>query len=103
MANFLDKQVTWLRSLLVALVTLWNARRGEEGSRLMISEFQDALKGRWLQADQIEEVEDQAEKYLIGNINWPTCMAKGGKIAKRKYLFFRIFCYWQHFYNKIHV
>ena len=78
MANFLDKQITWLRSLLVALVTLWNARRGEEGSRLMISEFQDALKGRWLQADQIEEVEDQAEKYLIGKYKLAYIHGKGG-------------------------
>lgn len=41
--NFDISQYTWLRSLIVTRLTLYNARRGEEGSRVLLQEWNDAL------------------------------------------------------------
>ena len=42
-SNFTLSQYTWLRSLVVSRFTLYNGRRGEEGSRFMLDEWDDAL------------------------------------------------------------
>ncbi|XP_046583081.1 uncharacterized protein LOC124290425 [Haliotis rubra] len=60
------KKYTWLRSLVVARLTLYNGRRGDEPSRLLVKEWEDAIDGTWIPAHQVEDVEDEAEKYLIG-------------------------------------
>jgi hypothetical protein len=64
--NFSPDQMTWLRSVVVSLLTLWNARRGDEGSRILITEWQDALNERWILHDQVEVIQDEAEKHLFG-------------------------------------
>lgn len=54
-----------LRNLIVARLTLFNARRGGEPARLFLSEWEDALKGVWIDPDLIEKVDDQIEKALV--------------------------------------
>jgi len=58
-------QFTWLCSL-VARLTLYNGRRGEEPSRVMMQEWMDGLAGKWVPSNQIEVIEDEAEKFLLG-------------------------------------
>uniref|UniRef100_A0A8W8ML29 Uncharacterized protein n=1 Tax=Magallana gigas TaxID=29159 RepID=A0A8W8ML29_MAGGI len=65
--NFSLNRYTWLRSLVVARLTLYNARRGEEGSRLLLEEWYDAINSTWIPQEAVESVKDDAEKYLIGH------------------------------------
>jgi len=46
---------SYLRSLVVARLTLYNARRGEEAARMQISEWEDAVNGTWVPEDQITQ------------------------------------------------
>ncbi|XP_046559508.1 uncharacterized protein LOC124268559 [Haliotis rubra] len=50
-----------LRSLVVARLTLYNGRRGDEPSRMLVKEWEDAIDGTWIPSDHVE---DEAEKYL---------------------------------------
>lgn len=56
----------WLRNLVVCRLTLYNARRGDEPSRLTIQQYQDALNDVWLPKNMVEAIDDPAEQYLIG-------------------------------------
>ena len=53
-----------LRDLVVCRLTLFNARRGGEPRRLLISEWKDAENSLW--TGDVESVEDPLEKRLIG-------------------------------------
>lgn len=77
--NFSLNQYTWLRSLVVARLTLYNARRGEEGSRLLLEEWYDALNSTWIPQEAVESVKDDAEKYLIGQFKLAYMAGKGRK------------------------
>ncbi|XP_062576294.1 uncharacterized protein LOC134238193 isoform X2 [Saccostrea cucullata] len=77
--NFSLHQYTWLRSLVVARLTLYNARRGEEGSRLLLEEWYDAINGTWVPQESVESVKDDAEKYLIGQYKLAYMAGKGRK------------------------
>lgn len=50
-----------LRTLLVSKLTLFNARRGDEASRMLINEWEDAKNNIWLPSDQVEKIEDPAK------------------------------------------
>ena len=52
--------------MVVARLTLYNARRGEEAARMLVSEWVDAVKGIWIPEKDIEKVNGPAEKYLVG-------------------------------------
>ena len=54
-----------LRDAVVARLTLFNARRGGEPSRLLLSEWNDASNGAWLGKYQTSLVTDPIEKALI--------------------------------------
>ncbi|XP_053389498.1 uncharacterized protein LOC123565665 [Mercenaria mercenaria] len=73
------KKYSWLRSLIVSRLTLFNARRGEEPSRMLLEEWNDAMSGRWLPKDQVEEVPDRALKYLVGTYKLAYLHGKGKK------------------------
>ncbi|XP_053374369.1 uncharacterized protein LOC128546963 [Mercenaria mercenaria] len=60
------KHYAWLRSLVVARLTLYNARRREAAARLLMREWEMAQTGAWLPPDQIERVNDPAEKFFLG-------------------------------------
>ena len=77
---FDQKQYAWLRSLVVSRITLYNGRRGEEGSRLLIKEWQDAIEGTWLPAEQVN-IQDEAEQYLIGQYRLAYIHGKGRKFV----------------------
>ncbi|XP_065932679.1 uncharacterized protein [Magallana gigas] len=77
--NFSLNRYTWLRSLVVARLTLYNARRGEEGSRLLLEEWYDAINSTWIPQEAVESVKDDAEKYLIGQYKLAYMAGKGRK------------------------
>ncbi|XP_070203471.1 uncharacterized protein [Littorina saxatilis] len=68
-----------LRNLIVARLTLFNARRGGEPARLLLSEWKDALKGVWIDPDLIEKVDDQIEKALVDQYKLAYQVGKGGR------------------------
>ncbi|XP_070203173.1 uncharacterized protein [Littorina saxatilis] len=68
-----------LRNLIVARLTLFNARRGGEPARLLLSEWEDALKGVWIDPDLIEKVDDQIEKALVDQYKLAYQVGKGGR------------------------
>ena len=57
-----------LRDLTCSRVTLWNARRGGEPSRLRIQEWKDAEDSAWINREQIEEVQDPAHRKLLSEL-----------------------------------
>lgn len=75
--NFSLTYYTWLRSLVVARLTLYNARRGEEGSRLLVGEWVDAMNETWVPKENIEQVQDDAEKFLVGQFKLAYMAGKG--------------------------
>ena len=77
--NYTVKKFAWLRSLVVARLTLFNARRGEEASRMLISEWEEAVKGAWLPDDELEKITDPAEQYLLGCFKLAYLKGKGRK------------------------
>ncbi|XP_063398655.1 uncharacterized protein LOC134683344 isoform X2 [Mytilus trossulus] len=54
-----------IRDLLVCRLTLFNARRGGEPARLLLSEWDDAENGVWFSQDSVEKVEDPIEQKLL--------------------------------------
>ena len=77
--NFTLHQYTWLRSLVVARLTLYNARRGEEGSRLLLEKWNDAMNDIWVPQESTELIEDEAEKFLVGQYKLAYMAGKGRK------------------------
>ena len=75
--NFSLSQCTWLRSLVVARLALSNARRGEEGSQLLLEEWCDAMNSTWTSLEIVESVKDNAEKYLRGQLKLAYMAGKG--------------------------
>ncbi|KAL3870920.1 hypothetical protein ACJMK2_038948 [Sinanodonta woodiana] len=71
----------WLRSLVVCRLTLYNGRRGEEPSRMLLSQWADAEDGVWLPSDQVLKIEDDAEKYLVGQFRLAYLHGKGRKFV----------------------
>ncbi|XP_069121058.1 myosin heavy chain, skeletal muscle-like isoform X4 [Argopecten irradians] len=55
-----------LRDLLVCRLTLFNARRGGEPSRLLLKEWEDADKGVWIADSAVQAVDDPIEKQMLG-------------------------------------
>ena len=54
-----------MRNLIVSRLTMFNARRGGERTRMTLSEWEDAEKGRWVDPDLVLRVDDPLEKDLI--------------------------------------
>ena len=57
--NFSLRDYAFLRNITVCRLTLYNARRGEEAARIMITEYEDAIKKVWCSDMEIEAVEAQ--------------------------------------------
>lgn len=75
------KNFAYLRSLVVARLTLFNAKRGEEASRMLFSEWEEAEKGTWLPDEELEKIKDHAEQYLLGHFKLAYLKGKGKKIC----------------------
>lgn len=59
----------WARSLAVTRLTIFNARRGEEPSRLLLKEWQDAKDGKWLGSGKQLEEEQYLSKYKLAYLH----------------------------------
>jgi len=80
MATAFDiSQYPTLRDLLVSRLTLFNARRGEEPSRMTLDEWEDALNDVWLPKENLETLTDPAEKLLMGQFRLVYLHGKGKK------------------------
>jgi hypothetical protein len=71
----------YLRTLVVARLTLFNARRGEEASRLLLKEWYDALNDTWLPESEIDKVDDLGVKYLLGKFKLAYLQGKGKRFV----------------------
>lgn len=63
--NFSVERYSWLRTLIVSRLTLFNARRGEEASRMLQTEWEDVERNVWVPQEQVASVEDSEEKFLV--------------------------------------
>lgn len=77
--HFEISDYSWLRSLIVTRLTLFNGRRGEEPSRMLLQEFTDAMDNVWLPEGDVENISDEAERYLIGQFRLAYLHGKGRK------------------------
>lgn len=67
--NFISKNdFVQLRDLLICRLTLYNARRGGEPSRLLLEEWIDAETNSWISSSAVENITDPIEKELLKNI-----------------------------------
>lgn len=80
-SDFEIRNYSWLRSLVVCRITLYNARRGEEPARMMLSEWQDALNDVWLPPKEVKKIVDEGEQYLIGKYKLVYLSGKGRKFV----------------------
>ncbi|XP_069108879.1 uncharacterized protein [Argopecten irradians] len=63
---FTQTEYKCLRDIMVCRLTLFNARRGGEPSRLLLREWKDAEKGEWISESAVQSINDPLEKQLIG-------------------------------------
>jgi len=68
-----------LRDLVVSRLTLFNARRGGEPSRLLLKEWEAADKDVWLPQQTIEQIDDPAERLLAGSLKIAYQSGKGSQ------------------------
>jgi hypothetical protein len=54
-----------LRDAVICRLTLFNARRGGEPSRMTVKDWEDALEDVWVDPTRIENIEDEIEKKLL--------------------------------------
>ena len=54
-----------LRNLVVSRLTMYNARRGEEGTQLRLKDWADAKNKVWMSDRRIETVTDPGKRFLI--------------------------------------
>ena len=57
----------------------YTEHRGEEAARMVITEYEDAIKKVWCSDMEIEAVEDEAEQYLAGQFLLAYLHGKGKK------------------------
>ena len=68
-----------LRALIVCRLTLFNARRGGEPSRLLLTQWKDAEANTWIDQQLVRNVEDPIEKSLLGHFKLAYMSGKGTK------------------------
>jgi len=68
-----------LRHWVVSRLTLFNARRGGEPSRLLLKGWEAADKDVWLPQQTIEQIDDPAERLLAGSLKIAYQSGKGSK------------------------
>ncbi|XP_057298490.1 uncharacterized protein LOC130629354 isoform X2 [Hydractinia symbiolongicarpus] len=66
-----------LRDASCARLTLFNARRGGEAARLLLSEWEDAKSDAWIDSQRVEAIEDPIEKKLMSTLKITYQMGKG--------------------------
>jgi integrase len=81
-----------LRDAVVCRLTLYNARRGGEPCRMTLNNWDDALKGVWIDPSKVEDVKDEIEKKLLCETK--IAYIHASKVAKLVPLLIPIDC-WQ--------
>lgn len=77
MANFEIKHCKELRTLLVVIL-LYSMPEEEKRLRLLLmSEWEDAEKDVWVPSNQVEQIQDEAKKYLVGQYKLCYILGKG--------------------------
>ena len=56
-----------LRNLTLTRITFFNARRGRESSRILLSEWQNALDDKWMNLNKIKTLPETEQKKLLEN------------------------------------
>ncbi|XP_035827140.1 uncharacterized protein LOC101860428 isoform X2 [Aplysia californica] len=86
MKNHLEQYELWdkhtfvkMRNLVVARLTMFNARRGGEPARLTLNEWKEALTGAWIDPNLVEKIDDPMEKHLIENLKLAYQSGKGSR------------------------
>ena len=72
-------QFVKVRNLVVARLTMFNARRGGEPARLTLNEWKEAMAGSWIDPNMVEKIDDPTEKYLITNLKLAYQSGKGSR------------------------
>ena len=72
-------QFVKVRNLVVARLTMFNARRGGEPARLTLNEWKEAMEGSWIDPNMVEKIDDPTEKYLIKNLKLAYQSGKGSR------------------------
>lgn len=57
-----------LRDLTVSRLTVFNARRSGEPSRLKLSEWQEAEENQWIDSQRADDMHDCIEKHLLNKL-----------------------------------
>ena len=70
-----------LRAICVCRLTLFNARRRGEPARLLRKEWNDGENGAWVDPQQVENIEDEIEKCLVGSYMLTYQRGKGTKLV----------------------
>ena len=68
-----------MRNLLVSRLTLFNARRGGEPARMLLSEWKEAEKNAWIDNQRLGSVTDPLEKELIDDMKLAYQAGKGSR------------------------
>ena len=68
-----------LRALSVSRLTVFNARRGAEPSRMTLDEWNDAANQAWVDPQQVEAVIHPIEKYLLKSFKLAYQRGKGSR------------------------
>jgi hypothetical protein len=69
-----------LRDTVVCRLTLFNARRGGEPSRMTLEEWNDALTGVWVDPSKVVNVTDERERKLLGE--YKIAYIQASKVSK---------------------
>lgn len=77
---FDTKEFCRLRDALVCRLTLFNARRGGEASRMTLEELQDALNDKWIDKSKAEGITDEIGKRLLCETK--VAYIRASKVAK---------------------
>lgn len=75
--NFNIKNYCKLRNFVISRLTIYNARRGEEGTQMLLNEWEDAKKGVWIDKNEIKEIHDPGEKFIANHFLLAYVRGKG--------------------------
>ena len=68
---------TELRDLTVSRLTVFNARRGGEPSRLKLDEWQEAEDNQWIDSQRVDDMHDPLDKHLLAKLRVTYQTGKG--------------------------
>ena len=72
-------QFVQVRNLVVARLTIFNARRGGEPARLTLREWKEAMEGSWIDPHLVDKIDNPTEKHLIQKLKLAYQSGKGSR------------------------